>query len=276
LLGATTVLVVAGSSLGTACSLVVSTSDLTGGPPLDAAGPDDAAGSGDATRPDSRDGAAGDASALDAAEEGTGPPDSGTTDAGSAKDSNAADAPQDSGAPPDSGSTITTTDLTPTQDAYVDDTSPGMNFGTSLQLIVKSRSTSGYNRNSWLSFDIAGFKGITLAKLRLYVNSVDTAATNAIPVVLYYPPDTVDGWTASTITWNNAPAYGTNMLGTVSVNDPQVGTWIEYDVTAAVAADSDGVSTFLLTSTPSTDRGALFDSSRATNSPILRITGVHP
>jgi hypothetical protein len=289
LLGAATLLVAVSVSLATGCSLVVSTSDLTGGPPLDA-GPADSdtdAGSDDAARPDTRDSASEAGNLLDAGEGDTGgPPDSDTTDAGSAQDSSVADARADSGTPdsgardsskPDSGSTVTTTDLTPTQDAYVQDTPyADTNFGTDTQLIVKTRSVPGYNRNSWLSFDIAGFTGITSAKLRLYLDSLDTAVTNTVPVVLYYPPDTADGWTASTITWNNAPAYGTNILGTVNLNNPQIGTWIEYDVTAAVAADSNGVSTFMLTSTPSTNRGALFDSSRGTSSPVLRITGVHP
>jgi hypothetical protein len=294
MLRATSLLVVVGVSLGAGCSLVVNTSDLTGGPPLDA-GPADSdtdAGSADSTRPDDRDSASDAPNVFDAREEDTGgPPDSDTTEAGSLEDSSVADARLDSGLPdsstadsgrsdsgkPDSGTTVTTTDLTPTQDAYVQDTPyADTNFGTDTQLIVKARSMPGYNRNSWLSFDIAGFTGITSVKLRLYLNSLDTAGTNAIPVILYYPPDTADGWTASTITWNNAPAYGTNILGTVNVNDPQVGTWIEYDVTAAVAADSNGVSTFMLTSTPSTNRGALFESSRGTSSPVLRITGVHP
>jgi hypothetical protein len=274
LLGAATLLVVVGASLATGCSLVVSTSDLTGGPPLDA-GPADSgadAGSDDATRPDTRDSASDDASTLDAGEtDAGGSLDSGRTDAGT----------PDTGAPdssrPDSGSTVTTTDLTPTQDAYVQDTPyADTNFGTDTQLVVKTRSIPGYNRNSWLSFDIAGFTGITSARLRLYVNTIDQSLTNTVPIVLYYPPDPADGWTTSTITWNNAPAYGTNILGTVNINNPQIGTWIEYDVTAAVAADSDGASTFMLTSTPSTNRGAMFDSSRGTNSPVLRITGVHP
>jgi hypothetical protein len=279
LLVATTIGVVAGvGSLATGCSLLVSTSGLTGGaPPQEAAAPDAGPGSGDdATHPDDRD-SSGDDGARDAGD--TGAADVNTTDAGSA-DSNVADGPAaDSArtdAAGDSGSVVTT-DLTPTQDAYVQDTPyADTNFGTSVQLVVKTRSVAGYNRNSWLSFDVAGYTGITAAKLRLYVNSLENTATDVIPVVLYDPPAAAESWTAAAITWNSAPAYGTQILGTVNVDDPQVGTWIEYDVTAAVAADSNGVATFVLTSTPATNRGAIFDSSRGTNSPVLRITGVHP
>jgi hypothetical protein len=290
--GATIAIAVAAGvgSLATGCSLVVSTSGLSGGPPLQDGGAPDAAvdsGSDDAMRPDDHDSFAGDSTSPDAgplpdtgAPLDTGAPDADTIDAGSA-DSNAADGPADS-APADAGAhdssgVVTTTDLTPTQDAYVQDTPyADTNFGTDPQLIVKTRSMPGSNRNSWLSFDIAGFSGITAAKLRLYLNSLDTANTNTIPVVLYYPPDSADSWTAATITWNSAPSYGTNTLGTVNVTDPQIGTWIEYDVTAAVAADANGVATFVLTSTPATNRGAIFESSRGTASPVLRITGAHP
>jgi hypothetical protein len=287
--GATIAVAACVGSLATGCSLVVSTSGLADGPPLQDAGAPDAAidsGSDDATRPDDHDSFAGDSTSPDAGalpDTGaldTGGSDADTIDAGSA-DSNAADAPADS-APADVGArdssgAVTTTDLTPSQDAYVQDTPyADTNFGTNPQLIVKTRSMPGTNRNTWLSFDIAGFTGITAAKLRLYVNSLDTANTNTIPVVLYYPPDSADSWTEATITWNNAPSYGTNTLGTVNVSDPQIGTWIEFDVTGAVAADANGIATFVLTSTPATNRGAIFESSRGTASPVLRITGVHP
>jgi hypothetical protein len=283
LVGAAIAVAAGVGSLATGCSLLVSTSDLTGGPPLqDAAAPDTGSDSGsDGATPPSDHDSAGEASTLpdDAAAPETGALDADTIDAASA-DSHEADGPADSAnadVGPRDSSGPTTTDLPPTQDAYVQDTPyADTNFGTSTQLIVKTRSMPGTNRNSWLSFDVAGFTAITAAKLRLYVNSLDTANTNTIPVVLYYPPDSADSWTATTITWNSAPSYGTNLLGTVNVSDPQIGTWIEYDVTAAVAADANGIATFVLTSTPATNRGAIFDSSRSTASPVLRITGVHP
>jgi hypothetical protein len=283
LVGAAIVVAAGVGSLATGCSLVVNTSGLAGGPPVqEAAAPDTGIGSGsdDATGPLDHDSAADHSTSADAGAEDTGAPEADTVDAGS-PDSNAADGPADSAnadvGPQDSSGVVTTTDLTPTQDSYVQDTPyADTNFGTNTQLIVKTRSMPGTNRNSWLSFDVAGFTAIKAAKLRLYVNSLDTANTNTIPVVLYYAPDSADSWTATTITWNNAPSYGTNMLGTVSVGDPQIGTWIEFDVTAAVAADANRIATCVLTSTPTTNRGAIFESSRGTASPVLRITGVHP
>jgi hypothetical protein len=172
---------------------------------------------------------------------------------------------------------VVTLALTPTRDAYVEDgTSAGTNFGTTTQLVVKSSSTAGVNRNSWLSFDTSGFSGISSATLRLFVTSTQTTATNTIPVLLYYPPASSHSWSETTITWNNAPPAGSDMLSTVNVNDPQVGTWVEFDVTAAVAGETDSTPTFMLTSTAATNRDVMFSSREGAQPPVLQITGTQP
>jgi hypothetical protein len=233
----------------------------------------DAVGVGD--EPNARDGA-------DTPEADPPAPDAGGLLDGQGDDGGDVDLPEasvDAGAPDstlDAGG-LATVDLTPTRDAYVQDgTSADTNFGTSTQLVVKTSPATGVNRNSWLSFDTSGFSSITSATLRLFVSSLQTTATNTIPVILYYPPDSSHGWTESTITWNNAPPAGTNALGTVNVNDPQIGTWVEFDVTAAVAAETDGTPTFMLTSTAAANRDAIFSSREGAHPPALKVTGTQP
>jgi hypothetical protein len=214
-------------------------------PPVEAGGPglDDAGGDVD------------DASAADAA--GGGTPETG---------------PVDTGAP----DTVTVS-LIPTKDSYVmDGADADTNFGTIDPLIVKSSPTTGFNRNSWTGFDTKGYSNITSATLRLYVDSLQTTATNTIPLLVYYPPDSSQGWGETTITWDNAPPAGTDVVATLDVNNPVIKTWIAFDVTTAVAADTSGTPTFMITSTVATNREAFFSSREGANPPVLEITGTPP
>src|SRR5581483_1787940 len=115
---------------------------------------------------------------LDSAAPEAAPPDSGEADGTSAGDgASTPDAPSGSDAAP-SDATVqdsplsdgpaqeasgpTPVDLAPTKDVYVQDgTSAGTNFGTDTQLIVKLRTTSGSNRNSWLTFDVSGYSKVS-------------------------------------------------------------------------------------------------------------------
>ncbi len=195
-------------------------------------------------------------------------PDTGALDAGLADGGG----PAEAGAPGE-----VTVDLIPTRDAYVMDGSDAdTNYGTGAVLIVKSSPSAGFSRNTWVGFDTSGYATITAATLRLYVNSVQTTASNTVPLFLYYPPASSQSWSETSITWNNAPQAGTNLLGTVDVNDPQDKTWIEYDVTAAVAAETSGTPSFLVTSTVSANREVMLSSREGSFPPVLRITGTLP
>jgi hyaluronate lyase len=168
-------------------------------------------------------------------------------------------------------------DINPTRDTYVQDgSSADTNFGTSTDLVVKTSPQTGVNRNTWLAFDTSGYAKITAVTLRLFVTSVQSTATNPIPLILYYPPNSSRGWAEQTMTWNNAPPAGTDVVSTLAINSPNVGTWIEFDVTAAVAPDATGAPTFMLTSTPATNRDAMFSSREGANPPVLRITTAPP
>jgi hypothetical protein len=262
----------AGATCGLGCSLI-GLNGLTGGIVGDDAAADGATG--DETIP------ANDASAPSPDAQGGGADAFvAILDAGGGSDSSSADAtaPDDSGEPPpdssaDSAPSGVTVDLTATKDSYVQDgTSADTNFGTSTQLVDKSSPSTGYTRISWVGFDTSAYTNVTAAVLRLYVGGLQTTASNTIPVVLYYPPQSSQSWDESTITWNNAPPAGSDVLGTVDVNDPQIGTWVEFDVTAAVAAESSGRPSFMLTSTNAANRAAEFSSREGAYAPVLRIT----
>ena len=170
-----------------------------------------------------------------------------------------------------------TTDLVATKDTFVTDgTGASTNNGTSATLIMKQH-TVNYDRNDWVSFNISGYSGITAAKLRMYVSSVGVESTNNVPISVYYAPTASDSWSETALTWNNVPSPGnapTGPLASISVNNANSGTWIEYDVTNSVKTDTDGVATFVLSSYAGgdTNHGVNFSSREGTNPPVLRIT----
>ncbi len=280
-----------------ACSLAVNTDGLSGGGSGDsgtADGTSSPADAGDETSPARQDGAPGsdagslhETGTLDSAAPEAAPPDSGEADGTSAADgASTPDAPSGSDAtvqdsplsdgPAQEASGPTPVDLAATKDVYVQDgTSANTNFDTDAQLIVKARSQTGLNRISWLTFDVSGYSNVSSARLRLYVGSLDSSSTVTIPLLVDYAPTASDPWDPAGITWNTQPPSG-GMVASANVDDTAVGTWIEIDVTAAVAADTDGQSTFMITSTPVTNRGAIFSSTRGAEPPVLRITGMHP
>jgi phospholipase C len=107
-------------------------------------------------------------------------------------------------------------------DAYVYLINPITNYGSNISIRVKPGVMQSY-----LRFDVTGLRGtVTNAYLRIYANSNGTDLTA-------YTLASND-WEENTITWDNAPAFATQ-LGTAK---PVVGgTWVDVDVTAAVQAD---------------------------------------
>lgn len=116
----------------------------------------------------------------------------------------------------------------PTADAYVrDGTYASTNYGTATSLVIKN-STSGYNRTSYLRFDLSSFSSpVSEAKIRLvptYVGAVSNV--NAMAVV-------TGDWTETGVVWNNKPVTGTVIADWtgMAANIP-----VEIDVTAQVNA----------------------------------------
>jgi chitodextrinase len=170
-----------------------------------------------------------------------------------------------------------TTDVNPSNDAYIrGGTYTNTNYGTSVDLLLKSNSNADQTRNAWLMFPISGYSNITSAKLRLFVKSVGTETTNTVAADLY-SASASDGWLETNITYSNSPAT-TAKIGTVTIatsSTSTAGTWVEYDVTAYVKAETDGKASFKLVPTSNSNRTVTFTSKNdtdATKRPVLRIT----
>jgi hypothetical protein len=145
-------------------------------------------------------------------------------------------------------------------DAMVKSTSPTSNYGGATTLRVKNDATAW---RTFARFDVGGLAGtVTRATLRLWVTDGSKDGGSVFPVA--------STWTEAGVTWQNAPALsGTPLAVAGAVAD---GTWVEYDVTSAVAGD--GVRSFGLLSkiTSST----YFSSREGAHPPELVVTTSGP
>jgi len=112
-----------------------------------------------------------------------------------------------------------------------------------------------------IKFDVSGLNSqqVVSAKLRLY--NVDPSGKGGD---FYAVSDS--SWQEETITWNNAPAALTNLLG--SLGSVTTGNWYEVDLTSLITGD--GTYSLRISST-STD-GADYSSKEGANPPQLVIT----
>lgn len=117
------------------------------------------------------------------------------------------------------------TSLSPVADAYVQTgTYANTNFGTATSIVTKAGTGDGY-REGYLRFNLSGITGsITDATLRLYVKSKESNSTRSIYTVA------TDTWTETGITYNNKPAY-TTQLTTDSIK--ALG-WVDFEITGYV------------------------------------------
>jgi hypothetical protein len=104
--------------------------------------------------------------------------------------------------------TSATVTLKPTQDTFVAKASPTANYGGSSEIQSNDSVTTAY-----LQFDLSTLADhtITAATLNLHTSSeswAGSATTFSVHLVQA-------GWSESTLTWNNKPALGTTILGTV-------------------------------------------------------------
>jgi hypothetical protein len=132
----------------------------------------------------------------------------------------------------------TGTHVAPQADAHViGGVSANGNYGSSAELLCKTDGNADFTRESYLRFDLSGLSGtVDSAKLRLKVaattGSGDTHTAYAVAD---------DSWTESGIKWNNKPAAGSAIAAAMA---PEVGAWIELDVSAQVTAELAGDQSF--------------------------------
>ncbi|MEA2734369.1 MAG: hypothetical protein QOE14_820, partial [Humisphaera sp.] len=137
----------------------------------------------------------------------------------------------------------TTTNITPIDDAYIDQAVPTTNFGSATSLYTKLNGATD-NRDSFLKFDLGTLGGIiTNAYVRMMPTAVSYppsgsagfgTAVGAIFNRLSFVAD--DTWTESAINWNNKPASDPFFREFISYpNEP-----VRFDVTSLVRAAQAG------------------------------------
>jgi hypothetical protein len=125
---------------------------------------------------------------------------------------------------PTQSSTSKKVTIAPAADAYVTAAIPNTNYGTSQRL----RFDTDPIINSYLTFNVQGLSApIATAKLRVYADSSSSVGCKVFSV-----PDV--SWGERTITFNNAPALGTQ-IGLYGAF--RSSTWIEIDVTALITGN---------------------------------------
>jgi len=119
---------------------------------------------------------------------------------------------------------LTTTNIVPAADAYVNSASPSTNYGSSTQL----RGDGSQVVLSYLRFNVSGLSGaVTSATLRIYANSFSNGGYSIHGV-------SNNTWAEGTITYANAPAVGSVMGSSGAFG---AGVWTSIDVTAYVTGN---------------------------------------
>jgi hypothetical protein len=146
----------------------------------------------------------------------------------------------------------TVVNLTPVADSYVYDRADSVdsNFGKQDKILVKKAGT-GFNRESFLRFDVPESGGILLgASMKLYALTAAVPGIHAVSKVDDHP------WTETDITWNYKPAAG-NPINTWT---PALNTTSSTDVTSAIPAS--GLVSFKVHATTETSNGIVNYASR--------------
>ena len=159
-----------------------------------------------------------------------------------------------------SGGGTATTTLNPSGDTHVKDSSPTTNYST--ESTFRNRAGSPEYRGH-LQFDLSALSGsVQQATLRLYVTSGSSEGGDVYLVSNNYA-DGSGPWTEGGLIYNNAPALGSNLLGSLGVVSS--GTWVELDVTSGVTTG--GLVSFGMN--PLTSSSVYFSSKEGSNPPQL-------
>ncbi len=162
----------------------------------------------------------------------------------------------------------------PLADVYVrDGIYATTNFGTSAELATKNDNT-GFNRFTYLKFDVSGLINAQSVKLKLVPSKVDDSGA-----ILKYDSLTNDSWSESAMTWNNRPTDAGTLVA--NVGGYVVGQQMEVDVTnaAKIEAAVDGTLTLRITNPIAGNSYVGFNSLESTNSayrPVLEYTVAVP
>lgn len=171
------------------------------------------------------------------------------------------------------GESSTTTVITSAADAYVNDgASAAANYGTAATLLARQSPSAGFNRQTYLKFDLGATSDV--AQVRLRINgSLNSATGGTTPTDVFAVPDTA--WGELSVTWNARPAANGAALGSFTVANT-TSAWYEVDVTSYVQAEraaGRSVISVLVKNPTATSTTSIFNSREATShQPQLVIT----
>jgi hypothetical protein len=181
------------------------------------------------------------------------------------------------------GSAAPAATLAPTHDAFV----RGGGFANATHdlasLLLKSQGGANWQRRALLQFDVSGATGFSGSLLSFTLSAAAPFATN---VQIWAMADSAgDGWSETTLTFNNAPAFGATgtasatLLGSVAVaNGTAAGTTFGFGGAAlesflATGAGADNLVTFGLISSNTTSTAVMnLHSAESTTGPGPSLT----
>jgi fibronectin type 3 domain-containing protein len=146
--------------------------------------------------------------------------------------------------------------LTPADDAYVRQDRPDQNFGSATRLNVDNKPVT----NLLVKFSVTGVGGSTIQSAKLRLFNVDGSNMGGT----FYAAVS-NSWNGATVTWNNAPAAGPTLLG--SLGSVSTGNWYEVDITSLITGDG----TVTLRASSTSTNGASYSSNEGSNPPQLVI-----
>jgi GH25 family lysozyme M1 (1,4-beta-N-acetylmuramidase) len=145
------------------------------------------------------------------------------------------------------------------------------NFGNDGSILVKRSANTGNTREGYLRFDLSSLSAINTAKLRL-TGRLSAALTGGILTNVHSATNT--SWSETGLTWNNKPAAGTAVRGTLTVTGTTNRTY-EVDLTAFLKSEFAAgrrVVTLVLKNPNVTDPWTVFASDESATPPQLVVT----
>jgi hypothetical protein len=103
------------------------------------------------------------------------------------------------------------------------------------------KASADSTRETYIKFDLSDVTAVTSAKLRLNARLSDTSIAS-LQTQIFSTTNT--SWTESGLTWNNKPASGTTVHGSVTVTGTAA-TWYEVDLTSFIQAEIAAGRTFV-------------------------------
>jgi hypothetical protein len=132
--------------------------------------------------------------------------------------------------------------INPTDDTFIDEISPGTNFGSNTHFVAR-RAGTGFQENILIDFDLSAVPSgasINSATLFFYYSHNNDGDPAGRPLDAHH---VTGSWAEGTVTWNNRPGFDAGSIATATVPGA-TGTWMSWDLTSEVQDIVDGATSF--------------------------------